>query len=354
MSAHTLPNHKLRHFDGFYFSVFPTSSAKSELMDPTTTILQVAAGAVLPRCLHAVANLGVADALDDLPLSADMLADKTGAHPEALARALRLLAANGVFEYRDGLFAHSDASRMLRSDHPQSMRELARMFGLNAFWSVIGDIEYSIRTGLPSADHVLKGGVWGYLSSDPEASLVFDNAMTGKAHGQVAGVLAAYDFSNARTVADIGGGRGHLVRAIVDRYSSIAGVLFDQPHVVAQVKGSDRMTTQGGSFFADTLPAADIYLLMEVIHDWDDKHATQILSRVRAAASPGARVLLIERLVPDGDQPSFPRTLDLWMLTISGKQRSLDEYAALLAATGFKFTRAIDTPAGDTIVEGTV
>jgi hypothetical protein len=323
-------------------------------MDPTTTILQVAAGAVLPRCLHAVANLGVADALNDKPLSAESLAESTGAHPEALARALRLLAANGVFEYRDGLFAHTDASRLLRSDHPQSMRELARMFGLNAFWPMVGDLEYSIRTGLPSSDHVLKGGLWGYLSSDPEAGRVFDNAMTGKAHGQVGGVLAAYDFSSARTVADVGGGRGHLVRAIVDKHPSISGVLFDQPHVVAQVNGFDRMTMQGGSFFTDALPAADIYTLMEVIHDWDDEHAQQILSRVRAAASPGARVLLIERLIPDSDEPSFPRTLDLWMLMISGKQRSLEEYAALLAATGFKFTRAIDTPAGDTIVEGTV
>ena len=323
-------------------------------MDPTTTILQVAAGAVLPRCLHAVTNLGVADALGEVPKSAEMLADATGAHPEALARALRLLAANGVFEYRDGLFAHSDASRMLRSDHPQSMRELARMFGLNALWDVVGDIEYSVRTGKPAADHMLEGGLWSYLSSDAEAGRVFDSAMTAKAHGQVAGVLAAYDFSSARTVADIGGGRGHLVRAIVDSNPSVTGVLFDQPHVVSQVKGADRLKTQGGSFFTDTLPAADIYVLMEVIHDWDDDHAQQILSRVRASASPGARVLLVERLIPDSDGPSFPRTLDLWMLTISGKQRSLDEYAALLAGTGFRFTRAIATPAGDTIVEGTV
>ena len=322
--------------------------------DPMTTILQVAAGAVLPRCLHAVANLGVADAIDDIPQSADMIAAATGAHPEALARALRLLAATGVFEYRDGLFAHSPASRLLRSDHPQSMRQLARMFGLNAFWPMVGDIEYSIKTGLPSSDHVLKGGLWGYLSSDADASRVFDDAMTGKAHGQVDGVIGSYDFADVRTLADIGGGRGHLLRAILDSNPSASGVLFDQPHVVKQVAASDRMTTQGGDFFKDTLPSCEAYLMMEVIHDWDDDHAQQILSRIRASAPPGARVLMIERLIPDNDGPSFPRTLDLWMLMISGKQRSLDEYAALLASTGFRFTRAIDTQAGDTIVEGTV
>lgn len=324
--------------------------------DPASiaTILQVAAGAVLPRCLHAVANLGVADALGDTPQSAEMLAAATGANADALSRAMRLLAANGIFEYRDGLFAHSPASRLLRVDHPQSLQQLARMFGLDFFWRVVGDIEYSIRTGNPSANHVLDGGIWAYLLSDAEAGRVFDAAMTGKAHGQVAGVMASYDFSGAATIGDIGGGRGHLLRAILDRTPSAKGVLFDQPHVVDQVAPSDRLTTQAGDFFKDRLPACDIYLLMEVIHDWDDERSMQILARIRASARPGARVLLIEALIPDSEGPSFPRTLDLWMLTISGKQRSLEEYAALLASTGFRFTRAIDTHAGVTIVEGTV
>ncbi len=319
---------------------------------PTTTILQLASGAVLPRCLHAVANLGVADALGDTPQSADMLADAVGANADALTRALRLLAANGVFAYNDGLFTHTAASRLLRSDHPQSMRQLARMFGLGAFWSIIGDLEYSIRSGEPSANHVLDGGMWGYLSSNADASRTFDDAMTGKAHGQVAGVMESYDFSQAATIADVGGGRGHLLKAVLARNPGATGILFDQPHVVDQVEASERMTRQGGDFFNDTLPTCDIYMLMEVIHDWDDERAGQILSRVRASAQPGARVLIIEMLIPDSDGPSFPRTLDLWMLTISGKQRSLEEYAALLAATGFRFTRAIDTQAGVTIVEG--
>jgi len=321
-------------------------------MDPTTTILQLAAGAVLPRCVHAIANLGVADALGDTPQTAEQLADATDAHPEALARAMRLLAAHGMFEYHDGLFAHSPASRLLRSDHPQSLRPLARMFGLPHFWTMIGDIEYSVKTGLPAGEHVLEGGPWGYLSRDLDASRIFDAAMTAKAYGQVAGVLESYDFSGARTIGDIGGGRGHLLRAILDRVPTATGVLFDQPHVVDQVAASDRLRLQGGDFFADDLPACDIYLLMEVIHDWDDDRARQILQRVRAAASPGATVLLIESLMPEGTGPSWPLTLDLWMLTISGKQRTLEEYAALLGSTGFRFTRVVTTPAGVSIVEG--
>ena len=313
-----------------------------------TTILQVAAGGVLPRCLHAVANLGVADALGDMPQSADMLAEATGAHPEALARTMRLLAANGVFQYSDGLFAHSPASRLLRADHPQSLRQLARMFGLTHFWTMIGNFEHSVKTGLP----VHEGGPWAVLARDLEASRIFDDAMTAKAHGQIAGVIGSYDFSKASVIGDIGGGRGHLLRAILDRTPTATGVLFDQPHVVDQIPVSDQFKVQGGDFFADDLPACDIYLLMEVIHDWDDNRARQILQRVRAAASPGARVLLIEALMPEGTGPSWPLTLDLWMLTISGKQRTLEEYAALLGGSGFRFTRVVDTGAGVSIVEG--
>jgi hypothetical protein len=322
--------------------------------DPATvtTILQLAGGAVVPRCLHAVANLGVADLLDDAPQSAAALAAATGAHPEALERALRLLAANGVFARVDGLFAHSPTSRLLRSDHPQSLRPLVRMFGLPPMWTMVGDIEYSLRTGLPSGDHVLEDGPWAEFSRNIEWSRIFDAAMTAKAYGQVAGVVASYDFSGVRTIGDIGGGRGHLLRAILDKVPTATGVLFDQAHVVDQVRPSGRMTCQAGDFFAGDLPACDVYLLMEVIHDWDDERSRRILRSVRAAAA-SSRVLIIEGLIPQTDGPSWPLTLDLWMLTISGKQRTLEQYAALLADSGFRFTRSIDTPAGITIVEGT-
>jgi hypothetical protein len=315
------------------------------------TILQLAGGAVLPRCLHAIANLGVADALGEIPETAASLAAKTGTHPDALARALRLLAASGVFAETDGRFSHTGASRLLRADHPHSLRPLARMFGLRIMWTMGGEVEYSIRTGLPSGEHLFEGGPWAELARDPEANRLFDEAMTSKAHGQVPAVLASYDFTGARTIADIGGGRGHLLRAVLDAHAGATGVLFDQPHVVEQVVASDRLQLRGGDFFRDDLPAADVYMLMEVIHDWDDERSGQILGRIRAAARPGARVLLIENLIQDEAGPSWPLTLDLWMLNISGKQRTLEEYSALFARTGFEYARRIDTPAGVSIVE---
>jgi hypothetical protein len=320
---------------------------------PATNLLQIAGGAVLPRCLHAVANIGIADILDETPQSARSLAAATGTSAEALDRVLRLLAANGVFEYRDGLYHHSAASRLLRADHPRSLKPEVRMFGSAAFWQFAGAIEYSIRTGLPAAGDVFEGGFWNYLSSDSEASRIFDEAMTSKANSQRDGILEAYDFSGFQVIGDIGGGRGHFLRAVLERYPHATGILFDQPRVIQQSSNvtPGRLKMHAGDFLNDDLPVCDAYLIMEVIHNWDDERAIQILRNVRSAAPMHARVLLMERIVPSDSGPGWPKTMDIWMLVIGGKQRTQQEYASLLAAAGLRFTRRIDTRAGVSIIE---
>ena len=314
---------------------------------------QLAGGAVLPRCLHAVVNLGIADALDDDPQTAATLAAATGLHAEALGRVLRLLAANGVFECRDGLFSHTPASRLLRADHPQSMRPLARMMGLPIHWMLSGEIEHSLRTGAPAVEKALPGGIWSYLSQNVEAGRLFEEAMTAKAYAQVRGVVSTYDFSRFTLVGDIGGGQGHLLQGILKNAQSVGGVLFDQSHVIERVLGvaSDRLKLHGGDFFTDQLPACDAYLLMDVIHDWDDERALAILKNVRRAARHHAVVLIVEAIIADSPGPNWPRTMDIWMLTIGGKQRTQQEFSALFAQAGFRFTREIDTHAGASIIE---
>jgi hypothetical protein len=323
--------------------------------NPVESLLQLAAGYYVSRALHAVAELGVADALDDAPQPAAALAARTAAHAGALDRVLRLLAQHGVFEYDHGVVSHTPHSRMLRQDHPQSLRSLVRMFGLPGFWNAVGELGSAVRTGAPSADRALPGGVWGYLKQNPDASRIFGEAMTGKAQGHIAGVLGVYDFSRFGVVADVGGGHGHLIQAIVAAAPTVQGVLFDQPQVVAEapVAGADRLRVVGGDFFRDPLPEADAYILMEVIHDWDDDASRRILGAVRRAARPGATLLLIEALLPDGSGPNWPTTLDIVMLVIGGRQRTLREYADLLRDTGFELGRDIDTQAGISIIEAT-
>jgi len=322
--------------------------------NPFETLRQTAAGYCVSRALHIVANLAVADTLDDTPRTAAELATLAGANPEALSRVLRLLSAHGIFDSHDGKFTHSSASRMLRTDHPQSMRDYVRMFGLSPFWESFDEMEHSVRTGLPAGEKVIAGGLWGYLREHPEASAIFNATMGTKAQVQIAAVLGAYDFSEFKLVGDIGGGRGHLLGAVLERVETAKGVLFDLPHVIADSAGatSPRLIRQAGDFFKDKLPACDLYLVMEVIHDWSDAEAVSILKAIRRAAPSHAKLLLIEEMVPDAPGPAWSKVLDIHMLVlIGGKQRTRAEYEALLDAAGFSLQREFDTGAGISILE---
>ena len=322
--------------------------------NPAEMLMQIAAGWLLPRSLHLIADLGVADALDEKPRSAADLALETRVHPQALARTLRLLSAYGVFATREGMVSHTASSRLLRSDHPQSLRPFARMLGLPInleAYRLFGD---TLRTGRSATEQVHPDGIFAYLADRPDEARIFGEAMTAKAHAQVAGVLGSYDFSRFESIADIGGGRGHMLQAVLERAPAARGVLFDLPHVIhdAAEMESERLSLQAGDFFRDRLPSCDAYLLMDIIHDWDDEQSTAILRAVRVAAPDRATLLLLETIVPDEAGPHWAKTLDVLMLAVTGGlQRTAQEYQGLLAASGFHMERVIDTPTGISIVE---
>lgn len=321
--------------------------------NPFESLRQIYSGYCLARGLHVVADLGVADALGDTPRSAAELAGSVGADPDALDRLLRLLSAHGIFQSEKGRYHHSAASRLLRSDHPQSARPLARMFGLSLNWSAYGAMEHSIRTGRPAVEMTLPGGFWSHFAAHPEDSAVFNAAMAAKAIAQVAAIVPAYDFSKCERIGDIGGGRGHLLQAVLRSAPRARGILFDLPHVIADASdiASDRLALQGGDFFKDPLPECDTYLVMEIIHDWPDAESAAILGAIRRSARPGATLLLLEEIIPDDPGPHWSKVLDIHMLTLlGGRQRTLPEYEHLLREAGFALRREIETAAGISIL----
>lgn len=321
---------------------------------PLDVILQTTGGYCVARALHVAADLGIADCVAEQPVAVAEVARAVDADADALGRLLRLLSAHGIFSVADGALSHNDASLTLRSDHPQSTRDLARMFGLPFFWETFAALGHTVRTGRPAAEKVHPEGMWAWLSERPDASAVFNGAMIGKSFGQVAGAVASYDFSRFGRIADIGGGRGHLLQAILEKWPSTTGVLFEQPHVIAEVTdiSSDRLELRGGDFFKDELPVCDAYVLMEVIHDWADEESLQILSAVRDAAPAGSKLLLIEQLMPDTPGPHWVKMLDVHMMALfAARQRSAAEYDRLVQQCGFRRTGSIDTPAGISILE---
>jgi len=320
---------------------------------PFTTLIDATQGFVVTSRVCAVAQAGIADALDDGPKTALDLATATGTHAGALGRILRVLCSVGIFEARDGSYVHTPASRLLRKDHPQSMRGYI-LAVMPLFWEPFSRLDYSLSTGKPAFEEMHGIGVFQYFAENPAMARIFDAAMTGKAQGQIAGVVAHYDFSQFTTIADIGGGRGHLLQAVLQRAPKARGILFDLPHVVAAAKGaaSDRLKLQGGDFFNDSMPVADAYTIMQVIHDWADAEATKILSGIRRAAPAHAKLLLIEMLIPETPMRDVAKETDLIMLVfLHSRERTRSEYQQLLAGAGFRLDRTIDIGQSTAILE---
>lgn len=313
-------------------------------LPPHETIHMLANADVPQRCLYLVAELGIADALDEAA-DAVTLAQRCSLDAGALDRVLRVVVAHGVFERRGDAYAHNDASRLLRTDRPRSMRPFVRMVGMPVFHKAYGALEHSLRTGETAIEQVTPGGLWPYLRSHPHEAALFNDAMEGKAHGDVADVLAAYDFTPYSSVADIGGGHGHLLRAVLDTAPLARGVLFDLPDVVASLpQPGERMVHQAGDFFADALPAAQLYVLMDVLHDWPDAQAAEILRALRRAAAAGSTALVVEGIRDDDRDDPRAATLDVVMLAVTGgRERTARELTDLMAAAGFRVTALIDT-----------
>jgi hypothetical protein len=322
-------------------------------------LLQMMTGYWVTQTVYVAAKLGIADLLSDGPLSCDDMAVKSGTHAPSLRRILRALASVGVFsEIVPGEFALTPLASLLRSADPNSVRALAIMYAEEQYraW---GDMLYSVRTGEPAFEHRFGMGVFEYFAQNPEASAVFNEAMTGLTIQVANSVAGAYDFSNCATIVDIGGNRGTVLAAILQRYCGSRGVLFDRPHVVATAGEvlaaagvENRCTIVGGDFFESVPPGGDVYLLASILHDWDDERCVEILSRCRQVMRNSGKLLVVELVLPPGDEPFIGKWVDLHMLVMaSGRERTEEEYGKVLLAAGFQLERVRSLPNGQSIVE---
>jgi len=236
----------------------------------------------------------------------------------------------------------------LRRDHPLSVDPAARMFGAGYQWRSWAALGHSVETGENGAVHAIGMDVWEYRHRHPEHGEIFDAAMRTLSRGDSTGLLAAHDFGRYGVVADVGGGTGAVLAAVLAATASARGILFDQPHVVADADPvlrdagvAERVTVVPGDFFTDVPEGADAYLLVRILHDWTDDDALRILRSVRAAMTPDARLLVVEAVVGPPNADPLTKFLDLMMLvSAGGRERTEEEWRALLTAGGFAFAEA--------------
>jgi O-methyltransferase domain len=201
----------------------------SQPPSPPDAVWALATAGFAARCLHVISDLGVADCIGNQPVTISELASSCGADPDALDRVLRLLAAHGIFTGQHGSYSHTPSSRLLRSNDQMTLRPFAQPMGLPLSWGSLTEFKHSVQTGKPAVEILEPDGVWAYLQDRPDEAQIFRRAMTAKASVDVGGVIAAYDFTRFGRIADIGGGRGHLLRAILEAAPGAEGILFDLP-----------------------------------------------------------------------------------------------------------------------------
>jgi hypothetical protein len=329
-------------------------------MQPQHQMGRLIHGYWISQAVYVAAKLGLADLLWEGPRTADELAQQTATHPRSLYRLLRALTSVGVFaEDSKHLFGLTPLSDCLRSDVPGSQRAMAMMTG-EEHYVAYGELLYSVQTGRTAFDKVFGESVFDFLSKHPEQAELFDRAMVS-IHGRETGpMLEAYDFFGIGVLADVGGGNGSVLNAILQRYSTMRGILFDLPGVAERARANvaaagltGRCEVVGGNFFEAVPGGADAYLMRHIIHDWDDERATVILRNVHRAMGDGGRLLVVEGVIPAGNEPAFAKLLDLTMLVVpGGQERTAQEYEALYAAGGFRLTRIVPTQADVSVIEG--
>jgi hypothetical protein len=309
---------------------------------------------ITPMALRVAATLGLADFLPDDSSGAGVavadLAARAGTDPEALARMLRHLAAHGVFtEPRPGEFAANPTAALLRTGQPASMRAWLDLDGFGgrmdlAFTGLARTgLAHTVRTGEPAWETVFGQPFWSYLDANPAISASFDAIMASDADYRSA-LADGYDWTGIHHVIDVGGGTGRLLADVLTRNPGLRGTLLDLPETVARGReylaglGLEARCDVAGQSFFDPLPAgADAYLLNRVIHDWDDARASLILRRCAEAAGRRGRVLIIESLSNSGDESASFAAMNLRMLVLTGgRERTLDDYAALAAGAGLR------------------
>ncbi|MFD9961905.1 methyltransferase [Amycolatopsis sp. NPDC058986] len=311
------------------------------------------------QIVHAVAALRIADHLADGSRTAAELAELTGCDQDATARLLRACVTLELAAGRpDGTFASTPLMALLREGVPHSFRDIAIVHGSPGHWLSWGQFPDAVRAGEPQTKAALGMGIWDHYAGNPTEGSRFINSMTELTAGLSEEIAKLLDTTGVGVTVDVGGANGALLHALLRSNAEMRGVVLDLPVVEATATAEaekagldDRVTVVGGSFF-DPIPAADLFLLKAVLHNWDDDACVRILSNCRAALNPGGRVVVVEMPLGPIGEPGFAPLLDLNMLAVvSGRERDLDHYDALFTAAGLRRTGVTPTRSPQCLIE---
>ena len=323
-------------------------------------MMQMLTGYFVTQVAGALATYSIADHLAKGSATADEIATWAGVDPQAALRLLRACTSLGLATYDGNKFTATPLLGTLQSDVPGSLHGLAIAFTSPGFWQPWGRFTDAIRTNTPQTFSTLGTSIWEYYKEHPEEGAAFTRAMHGLTSPIVEDVVGVIDTSKVELAADIGGASGTLVHRLMAANPNLHGIVVDLPEVVssattaARELGLSNRSTASPSNFFEYVPAADLYLLKHILHDWSDNEALAILKRCRESIRPGGRLVVIERLLGEMGEPALGPLMDLHMMVnFTGRERTLDEYRALIEKAGFHFSTVTPIRSPLTVIEAT-
>ncbi len=326
-------------------------------------LMQILSNHYVTQAIHVAAKLGIADLLKDGATSAEEIAVSLNVNAQFLYRLMRVLASVGLFaEVSDRYFETTPLARYLETDFPGSMRSVAIIEGENWHWQSWGNLLNAIKTGNSAFENTFGTTVFNYIGQNPEYLKDLQAALIRYSEISNNAIFSSYDLSGISKLVDVGGGDGSLLAGILQRNPNITGILFELPSTVERIQEHNTFLEQAiaerceiiaGDFFASVPSGADTYILKQIIHNWGDEQAIQILQNCYDAMPEKGKLLVIDPVVFPGNEPSYSKLLDLQMLVINSKacMRTPSELEALFTQTGFKLTKVITTASPCTIVE---
>lgn len=311
------------------------------------------------QVMYVIAKLSLADHLTDGPLSPVELASRVDVDAVSLGRVLRLAAFYGlVAERPGGRFELSQFGRPLRSGGDDSIKAGAIMLG-EEHYGAWGDLLHSVKTGEPAFDHVYGAPFFEYMAVHPETQATFDAAVSVGTEVFLDALPDSFEFSTARLLVDVGGGNGSLSALILKRHPALEAVIYDQPQVLAAADCyltdagvRSRCRLEPGDFFTSVPEGGDVYLMSNIVHDWDDERALRVLRNCRASMRPDSALLLLEAVLPEHGHPSRAAMADVNMLVLlTGRERTEEQYGSLLAQADLRLTRVIPVSERESLIE---
>lgn len=327
---------------------------------PHVAMFQIINGMWVSQIASAVAQLGIADFIAAGTRHVEHLAEECSAQPDTLYRLLRAAQTIGLcHETAPKEFALTAVGETLRSAAPGSMRDLVIAETAPGHWLPWGRLTDAVRRGSPMATETLGMNPWEYYARNPEEGHCFARGMSNLSAVASRDVAAVYIVGEAKRIVDVGGSEGVLLRGLLRGAPNARGLLFDRPEIIEYARASidasdfrDRIDLAGGDFFTAVPEGADVYVLKSILHDWSDAECETILRNVHRAAAPNARLVLVEMLLPDEPQPSPVSLMDMNMLVmLGGRERTREEFSALLGRCGFALERTVPTPGMFVVLE---